>query len=275
MAPTIHQDYANAMGFHGYGHAFYEPESAQVVRPGLCGYIDNSGIWQTIVDTTDAGEVNGKGFSELGSVAKMRASKRYWGPKTSDSINIKLTEVKAGTSGLPAGIPADVSVLWTYSHSADFGAILLCPEEVALAGFSQKSPFREWARENAQLILKNAPDAKEHGIFIITSTYSTTEVFTTAWRNNQNIVEVGAKAVVEGIADVGVKMQYFRSEGAGSWIRADVKVAPLSLNNLLADDSQGGRRNVVFFGGLYFKYTRFRLGKDHKVCLEHEAIKIM
>ena len=28
MADTLHQDFAKSMTYHGYGHAFYEPESS-------------------------------------------------------------------------------------------------------------------------------------------------------------------------------------------------------------------------------------------------------
>jgi hypothetical protein len=87
------------MTYHGYGHAFYEPESSQVLRPGFYGYIDNSGCWQTIVGSTNADKVKEKGFSELEQVVKMRTTQRLWGPKISTSVVRKETTLNTGASG--------------------------------------------------------------------------------------------------------------------------------------------------------------------------------
>ena len=227
------------MTCHGYGYGFYEPESTKDVRPGLCGYIDDSGRWQTIVDLAHPAAISQKGYSAFSYNDKMQTTRRRWGPKTSSSVIQKETRIDASVSGASASVPVNASILWTYSHSSNFGAILLCPEDITNEGYRQKSPFRSWATSNAKSLFKNCPDVKEHGFFIITSTWHTTEAFTTAWSNPTNQVQIGVKVGAACVGEAGQSFEYYRADAAGSWIEADVK---------------GGRKNVVFFGGLYFKY---------------------
>ena len=40
MAENLATKYLESMKHHSYGYAFYEPEPASVVRPGVCGYLN-------------------------------------------------------------------------------------------------------------------------------------------------------------------------------------------------------------------------------------------
>ncbi|PVH86406.1 hypothetical protein DL98DRAFT_582971 [Cadophora sp. DSE1049] len=225
MTRTLHDMYARSMQCHGYGHGFYEPESSDEVYPGLCGYIDESGRWQTVLDLADTTKTMEPGFTKLEIGPRMAPSKRRWDPKTSSAVIEKKTHLEAGVSALPTGIPVDASILWTYSHASDFRSI---PE----MGFG-----------NAKQILKAYPDVKKSGFFVVTSTWTTSSVSTTAWNNPSNQVEVGARVGVEGIGELGPSFEYFRTESSGSWVDADPE-----------------RNNVVFFGGLFFRYRHLHMG---------------
>ena len=52
-------------------------------------------------------------------------------------------------------------------------------------------------------------------------------------------MQIGVKVGATGVGNAGPSFEYHRKDAAGSWIEADVK---------------DGRKNVVFFGGVYFKY---------------------
>lgn len=224
MARSLHQNYADSMTYHGYGHGFYEPESTKDVRSGLCGYIDDTGRWQTIIDLTKPADILKDGYTAIGAVDRMATTKRRWGPKSSSSVSRDETSLDATASGAATGFPIDASILWTYSHSSDFGAIVLCPTDVVNEGYRQKAPFRAWALQNAKALLRKYPDVKGNGLFIITSTWSTKDVFTTAWTNPKNRVKIGVKVGATGIAGAGTSKEYYREHSAGSWIEADTKV---------------------------------------------------
>lgn len=226
MPLSLQDSYARSMACHGYGHGFYEPESADDVRPGYCGYIDESGRWQTILDLSKKEEMIQAGFDEPPIAYNMPTTKRRWGPKTSSAVVGKKTHIEAGASALPAGVPLDASVLWTYSHASDFGAVLLCSDDVVNEGIRQKSPYSRWALKNAKAISKAFPDVKAHGFFIVTSTWSTSAVSTTAWSNPSKQIEVGVKLGVAGVGDVGPSFEYYRAHTSGSWIDADVSAYP-------------------------------------------------
>jgi hypothetical protein len=224
MVPLLHESYARSMTSHGYGHGFYEPESAEDVRPGLCGYIDDSGRFQTIVDLADKTAVAENGYSAIVTPDRMLTTSRRWGPKESSSVKKRETRFEAGASGAIAGVPADASMLLTYSHSSDFGAVLLCPGDILNEGYRQKSPFRKWASENAKNILECCPDVKQHGLFVVTSTWLTTDVSTTAWRDPSKQINIGVKIGVPGIGKLGPSYEYYRAQSSGSWIDADVSI---------------------------------------------------
>lgn len=53
----MHRQYAKCMKTRSEGHALYRNVSAAILKPGTCGYFDNDGDWQVIVQTADAEEL--------------------------------------------------------------------------------------------------------------------------------------------------------------------------------------------------------------------------
>jgi hypothetical protein len=104
MAPDkkLHEIYAERMmKRHDYGYPFYEPPSDGEVSPGKCGYLDQHGRWNPVVDLggSDAGLIS-LGFTEVGTTLQ-KAPKDHsiaWGPKYSDSVSGRQFDLKAGVS---------------------------------------------------------------------------------------------------------------------------------------------------------------------------------
>ena len=71
----LYQIYANSMSRHGYGYAFYEPPSSNVVKPGVCGYLDENGDWNPIANLTNSISLTEKGLGCLGEVQRTPVTK--------------------------------------------------------------------------------------------------------------------------------------------------------------------------------------------------------
>ena len=101
MAPMqLHESYAHKMSArHNYGWAFYEPPSSRLVSPGRCGYIDEQGSWNPIVDLCgDLNEFACLGLSPPSSLPDKAPSDRgiEWGPKYSDKVVGRRIDLSAG-----------------------------------------------------------------------------------------------------------------------------------------------------------------------------------
>jgi hypothetical protein len=94
---TLPTSFSEALHSHGYGHAFYEPESASVVRPGACGYLRN-GSWVPIVDLTNAQDLAAHGLTACPPLQEAPESEREWGPKISSNVRQKKIDFKANAS---------------------------------------------------------------------------------------------------------------------------------------------------------------------------------
>jgi hypothetical protein len=142
MAPNIATKYMTSMKQHPYGHAFYEPELASVVRPGACGYLNQKCQWQPITDLTDDSLLQQSEFTIPAALAEAKPRRHTWGPKQSIGVTAKKLSATLGASGASAGIPAEASVAFEFSTSTDFGALLLCPDKVLQEGYYHEEPFR-------------------------------------------------------------------------------------------------------------------------------------
>jgi hypothetical protein len=91
--------YANAMSNHGYGYALYEPVSSTIVKPGVCGYLDENGNWNPVANLTDSVSLSRDGLGPVGEVKWAPVDEgRSWGPKVSNSVTAVRVNLKAGAS---------------------------------------------------------------------------------------------------------------------------------------------------------------------------------
>jgi hypothetical protein len=103
---------------------------------------------------------------------------------------------------------------------------MLCSDEAVNKGYQRKSSFSSWAKKNSKPLMekKNSLDFKQRGFFIITSTWSTTNVLTGAWTDPEHHIEIRVKVSAIEIKNIRPRFKYHRLGSAGSWIQADTEV---------------------------------------------------
>lgn len=225
MSPNGHpQMYAHAMNSkHQYGYGFLEPESFKTVNPGACGYIDGFGQWQPFdINLENNSDLESKGYTAIDTIIKADPDVRHWGPKETSTVKYRKTNLKAGGSGAPAGIPAEASIMLTFSLKSSFGAVLISSGAVVRDRFYHSAPFRKWAKQNAKAILENYPETKEHGFYVVTTTYSANDIFINAWTEKENDVSVGFKAGVTGAGEIAPSTEFYTAESASAWNKFSV-----------------------------------------------------
>jgi hypothetical protein len=98
--------YRESLSKHPYGYALYEPQSSKVIKPGVCGYIDQedgsfvplTGAGNKFINLTDNESLQLNGLSPLHNVVPAEPEKKYWGPKTSGRVTGAKINLKADTS---------------------------------------------------------------------------------------------------------------------------------------------------------------------------------
>jgi len=91
-------DYTASMRKHPYGYALYKPKKPELVKPGVCGYLDESEEWKPIADLTDAVSLEKEGFTPMTLPNKAPDEEESWGAKVSEGVNYQRHELQAGAS---------------------------------------------------------------------------------------------------------------------------------------------------------------------------------
>lgn len=224
MAPNLATRYLESMKHHPYGYAFYEPEAASEVRPGTCGYLNEFCQWQPIADLTDVNDLQKKGLTEPADLIAAKDSSHEWGPKLSHSVRSAKLNVNLGASGAAAGIPAEASVSYEFWSLLDHGAILYCPSKVFQQGYHYRHEFVQWAKANAKQLAKIRPEVKDDGFYVVTSTYTTDDIWINAWSEQGKKVAMGFKVSAVGAGEVAPSGEFFKAEGASGWTHATPEV---------------------------------------------------
>jgi hypothetical protein len=233
-----HEQYAKSMKVHGIGHAFLVPESAEDVKPGACGYIDEIGQWRPTVDLSLPLD---KPYTPIDELFKARKQTFQWGPKVSEATKADKLELETNLSGLAATIPADFSVHIRFHSTSDFGAVLICDGGVSREGYAHKDPFQTWAKQNALKLAQRFPNVKEHGFYIVTTTHATNDVLINTWSDKSNNVVVGFKAGVTGIGEVGPSTECYRAASASDWIQTKSEVSEVDRRRHNANETRTAR----------------------------------
>lgn len=139
-------------------------------------------------------------------------------------------------------LPASVQAALKYTSSSDFGAILMTDSPIEKREYLYKSPFTDWVRDNSrQLLQKREMEIKEHGLWIIRWTYSTSKASINAWSGTDKKVVVGFRVSTFG-TDFGPKGEWHKGHADSSW---DDYVPKESTDKL-----------VVFAGALRYRYSK-------------------
>jgi len=228
--------YANAMRQHPFGFALYHPIDKDVLKLGSCGYLNDLGDWNPITNVSSA--VDNRYVAVDEELQKGDPQELNWGPKCSDHVTEHREKLKAEMA-IP-GIPTNVNVFCKYASNQRFGAVLLTTPPVIKSVYYHDMPFLKWFKTNAATIVRNHPEVKQHGLWIVTSTYSTSKCALNAWTSKSKEVAVGFSGTMSQMAGLDVKGSWYTSSDDGGWNYFEQK----------------DKQVVVFIGGLHFRYSK-------------------
>lgn len=95
----LDQEYANAMQNHPFGIAMYRPLPRSLFKIGTCGYFDDFGSWQPIVDLERPDQLLRKNLSAVDEDELEKApldEGMKWGPKISSNMKAKKIALSGG-----------------------------------------------------------------------------------------------------------------------------------------------------------------------------------
>ena len=80
--------YARGMREHAYGFALYKPKPSNSLKPGSCGYFDETSNWNPILNIKDIKQNDSHGVKPMtDSFLKEADPQTYvWGPKYSTGV---------------------------------------------------------------------------------------------------------------------------------------------------------------------------------------------
>lgn len=140
-----------------------------------------------------------------------------------------LTDLFAISDPAP-GIPVTASAVYSYHIDSDIGAILLTRAPVTHERYYHSTPFKDWMKDNAHIILDRwRYEAKEFGMWIVTSTFSTRKCAINMWTTRKRGVKVGFSADIAGVGKIGPGIDWYRSHTDEGWGEYTSEVCGLSL----------------------------------------------
>ncbi|RDW83048.1 hypothetical protein BP5796_04539 [Coleophoma crateriformis] len=248
MASFDFEVYNSAMKHLGFGYGLVQPEPSEKLHPGQCGYIDEGGRWRPLVDLTDNKTLEANGYTPMDPIQACAPEYPSWDPIFTSDMNVDECELDLEASSLvAAGLPIDASALVKYSTTTDLGAILMCDEIICYNCYDHKDPFRNWVKENALKLVSEHPCLKKSGVYIATSTYSSSSIHINVWQDPKKEISLGFKAGVTGIGMVGPKGTWIRGSKAHGWKHY----------------TEGGQK-VMFFGGVKVRFPWWKMLSKNK-----------
>jgi hypothetical protein len=100
----------------------------------------------------------------------------------------------------------------------------MCDEKVCYRCFDHKDDFQFWLKNNAGKLVSRHPSLKKSGIYIATSTYSSSSIHINVWQDPKREISLGLKAGVTGIGMVGPKGTWVRSSKTYGWKHYTVSI---------------------------------------------------
>jgi hypothetical protein len=218
----LDQTYSKLMQNHPYGTALYKPQSSRNFHPGSIGYFDAVGNWNPVADLTSGNEGLSTVFSPFPSDQLVLAPEQTqtWGPKVGQQTTCRMIDLKQSVSlAMVAGIPADVGSCFRFENSDVSGSVLLVQGPVVHRRYYHESPFKRWVADNEKAILAARPEVIEYGLWVVTSTWSASEVAVNCWREQRRGVDVGFNVRVVEIGELAPKGAWFNAGEADGWIK--------------------------------------------------------
>lgn len=140
-----------------------------------------------------------------------------WGPKAATRVAYDRIGFSGAADALAAGFPAEVQMSLEFKSEKRFGAVLHCAQPVVEHGFYHREAFVQWAKANAQALLSYCPDIKQHGVWVVVSTFETPEVDICAWSGKAKTVSMGFKLAVPAAGEIGPSGEFVKGGSASAW----------------------------------------------------------
>lgn len=227
------------MLLHRFGYALYEPASFTRLHPGILGYLDEYRRWHPILDLTDIAAIKAAGYTPIDGLQMCEPETRVWGPLVSSNVRETNVKLEGDVDALGLGLPADIGGIVQFSTNTDFGAVLMCDNEVVAEGYDLRNPFLVWLKENSKALLKSYPDLKKHGVCAVTWTYSSTNIHINVWENAATTVTVGFKLGMTGVGHASPETSWVRRRSGSGW------------------SNWSDQKRVVFFTGVKLAFSVF------------------
>lgn len=247
MTLNFAEQYRETMKCHSMGNAMYEPGFVSVVQPGSCGYLDKLGNWQPVFNLSDTASLQAAGIS-VPNKAIREPAKDIGAPEPFRGNMTKSREHQVDLEpplAAATGVPVTCSVWWDFTSKYGFGAVLACPSGLRKEGYFEGPDWVRWAKDNADALIKHRPQVKDHSLWVITTTYATTEAWINVWGGTSNVASIGFSAGVQGIVNAAPSVAFSKSGSGSSW-------RTIPAHGTSKEDV------VVFFHGVEIKYSRIR-----------------
>jgi len=127
-----------------------------------------------------------------------------------------MTDLRSGES---AGVPLSGKAFFEYQSSTDFGAVLIASKPVHRDGYYFESPFTRWVQDNVDVLrnCRRGPDIEEHGLIIITYTYSTRKCTLNAWQDKSKKISLGLSASATDGLGIETEAGWFVGTSSSGW----------------------------------------------------------
>lgn len=198
--------YAILMSQCTEGTFLYTPASAEKFRPGACGYFDDSGIWEDIIDLRDYEQLARKHYrlpqDDLGTMLQAPTSSK-WDPLSVERDEEKGFKVNTELSGVAAQAPVDLGFDAGRKRTSDAGASLtsLSPVEHRKFNSDAEAVVMKWVEDNRKnLVAQHGSQIEKFGVWVITQTWVTGKCEISMWNKTGKSIDAGAEIGATNIA---------------------------------------------------------------------------
>ncbi|SCO78262.1 uncharacterized protein FRV6_02475 [Fusarium oxysporum] len=247
--------YAQGMVDWSFGHACYHRLSSKDVKPGSVGYFDRNGNWKKILslqDVQQTGEpvVQGisKKFTRLSEPLKvhddveMEIGTLTSSQTVSTDAGFKIEVQVDPAVPILAQTPINVGTDNAYRNSNTLGAVLVMKNPVVRSSIDDGDFLDRWFKENQRLFPEIRSAVREHGVWLVTTTYTTKEIALNVWQDKDKVVKLGFSAGIDGIVNLEPSIE-----------RGEKRHADGSFTYRAKSDE----RLVTFVGGIRFHYRSY------------------
>ncbi|KAK5208647.1 hypothetical protein LTR47_004175 [Exophiala xenobiotica] len=229
--------FADCFKYQPEGWAFWKKVAKTRLRPGMCGYFDEQGDWQPIVDITDKKAVKDAGYTYIQgiSVAPDPGEER-WPLRKSE--NMKRMENVVGANMQTPALPAGGGATIGFRREGQHGAIMVTKGNVVHHQATPAHLLYKWLVKNGRAVLNNTPNLKR-GIWLVTKTYTADSRAVALLTGDERTVTLNVNAQALGQGDIQATTEWWSSEKSEAWNVQDMTAEGglvLAMDGLWCED---------------------------------------